>query len=183
MSSYSCGFFVLFCFQPRSAACRILVPRPGIELRPSAVKAQSPNHWTTREFPIVGLLNSVHTLQNLVVSVLSNFFFWEKYFTNKGILLLGGQRCSFHNELRKTEPPKQTTLSEQCSSRWLKLSQCYESIPVTAVGTECIFIVMNNVWTNEGNRMCIERVRSELGDRLNNPCGCPEVKELFLQNK
>ncbi|KAM9030797.1 cyclin-dependent kinase 20-like isoform 4-T9 [Megaptera novaeangliae] len=30
---------------------RILAPRPGIEPRPSAVKAQSPNHWTTREFP------------------------------------------------------------------------------------------------------------------------------------
>ena len=33
------------------AACRILVPRTGIELRPSAVKAWSLNHWTTREFP------------------------------------------------------------------------------------------------------------------------------------
>ena len=32
-------------------ACGILVPLPGIEPRPSAVKAQSPNHWTTREFP------------------------------------------------------------------------------------------------------------------------------------
>ena len=28
-----------------------LVPQPGIELSPSAVKAQSLNHWTTREFP------------------------------------------------------------------------------------------------------------------------------------
>ena len=31
---------------------RILVPRPRIECRPLAVKAQSPNHQTTREFPI-----------------------------------------------------------------------------------------------------------------------------------
>ena len=30
-------------------ACRILVPPPGIEPGPLAVKAQSPNHWTTRE--------------------------------------------------------------------------------------------------------------------------------------
>ena len=29
----------------------ILVPGPGIEPAPSAVKAQSPNHWTAREFP------------------------------------------------------------------------------------------------------------------------------------
>ena len=31
-------------------ACGILVPRPGIESKPLAVKAPSPNHWTTREF-------------------------------------------------------------------------------------------------------------------------------------
>ena len=27
-----------------------LVPQPGIKPTPSAVKAQSPNHWTTGEF-------------------------------------------------------------------------------------------------------------------------------------
>ena len=32
-------------------ACGILVPRPGIEPGPSAVKAWSPNHWTARELP------------------------------------------------------------------------------------------------------------------------------------
>src|SRR5574337_1193196 len=31
--------------------CGILVPPPGIESGPSAVKPQSPNHWMTREFP------------------------------------------------------------------------------------------------------------------------------------
>ena len=31
----------------------ILVPRPGIEPAPSAVKTQRPNHWTAREFPNV----------------------------------------------------------------------------------------------------------------------------------
>ena len=30
---------------------RILVPQPGNEPRPSAVKVPSPNHWTAREFP------------------------------------------------------------------------------------------------------------------------------------
>ena len=31
--------------------CGILVPQPRMEIAPSAVKAQSPNHWATREFP------------------------------------------------------------------------------------------------------------------------------------
>ena len=34
-------------------ACSILVPWPGIEPAPSAVKAQRLNHWITREFPWV----------------------------------------------------------------------------------------------------------------------------------
>ena len=32
-------------------ACRILAPQPGIKPGPPAIAAQSPNHWTTREFP------------------------------------------------------------------------------------------------------------------------------------
>ena len=40
-----------FVFFACHVACRILVPRPGIKPRPSAMKAQSPNHWTAREFP------------------------------------------------------------------------------------------------------------------------------------
>ena len=41
-----------FCFTggPCHVACRILVPRPGVEAWSPAVEAQSPNHWTTREF-------------------------------------------------------------------------------------------------------------------------------------
>ena len=35
-----CLFFWLYC-----AACGILVPPPGIKPGPTAVKAQSPNHW------------------------------------------------------------------------------------------------------------------------------------------
>ena len=42
---------VVIIFWPCHAIRGILVPRPGTELRPSAVKAQSSNHWTTREFP------------------------------------------------------------------------------------------------------------------------------------
>ena len=32
-------------------ACRILVHQPGIELLPSTVEAQSPNHWAVKKFP------------------------------------------------------------------------------------------------------------------------------------
>ena len=32
--------------------CSILLPWPRIKSRPPIVEAQSPNHWTTREFPI-----------------------------------------------------------------------------------------------------------------------------------
>ena len=46
----SVGFFCLFfCFWPLRVACVVLVPQPGIEPQPLAVKAPSPNHWTARE--------------------------------------------------------------------------------------------------------------------------------------
>ena len=45
--------FLFSFFWPYCMACRILALWPGIEPRPSAVKAQSPNHWTTREFPYI----------------------------------------------------------------------------------------------------------------------------------
>ena len=40
-------------FWPHLAACEILVPQPGIEPGTLAVQAQSPNHWTAREFLII----------------------------------------------------------------------------------------------------------------------------------
>ena len=43
--------FVFVFFWPPRAAHGMLVPRPGIELVPPAVEAQSPNHWTAREVP------------------------------------------------------------------------------------------------------------------------------------
>ena len=42
---------LFFSLRPHCMACRILVPLPGIKPGPPAVEAQSPNHWTTREFP------------------------------------------------------------------------------------------------------------------------------------
>ena len=42
--------FVLF-FGLQHTVCRILVSSPGMEPRHSAVRGQSPNHWTFKEFP------------------------------------------------------------------------------------------------------------------------------------
>ena len=50
-------------------ACGILVPQPGIEPRPLAVKVKSPNHWTAREFPQLGnLIPCARNLGNTAVS-------------------------------------------------------------------------------------------------------------------
>ena len=43
------GAYTFSLFGPCHVAYGILVPRPGIEPRPLAVKALSPNHWTARE--------------------------------------------------------------------------------------------------------------------------------------
>ena len=44
--------FYILIFWPSHAACGTLVPRSGIKPVPPAVGARSPNHWTTREFPL-----------------------------------------------------------------------------------------------------------------------------------
>ena len=45
---------LFFCFSwPLCTDCGILVPRPGIEPASPAVKVQSCNHWTAREFPVL----------------------------------------------------------------------------------------------------------------------------------
>ena len=45
------GFFWGGDFWPSHAACGILVPQPGMEPGALAMRALSPNHWATREFP------------------------------------------------------------------------------------------------------------------------------------
>ena len=45
-------------------ACGLLVPQPGIELVPPVVEAQSPNHWTAREFPSFFLKMFLFTAPN-----------------------------------------------------------------------------------------------------------------------
>ena len=63
-------YFYLFIW-PCHAACRILVPRPGIKPGPPAVEAQSLNHWTAREVPIVGILTGVRWYLIMVLICIS----------------------------------------------------------------------------------------------------------------
>ena len=50
-AGFGFNLLLLFFFWPCHTACGILVPWPGIEIMPLAVKAQSPNQWTVREVP------------------------------------------------------------------------------------------------------------------------------------
>ena len=64
LAGYSSFFFWLSLFLPLlsfglcCAACGIFVPQPGNDPGPWAVKALSPNHWTTGEYPRLRLLNA-----------------------------------------------------------------------------------------------------------------------------
>ena len=42
---------IIYFIWPYFEACRIFVPWPGTEPGPSAVEAQSLNHWTAKEVP------------------------------------------------------------------------------------------------------------------------------------
>ena len=66
----------------------ILVPQPGIEPGPLAVKAQNPNHWTAREFPKLSnyehmdllLYNKIFKPINILIfSKCFKFFFPENF--------------------------------------------------------------------------------------------------------
>ena len=65
------ALFSLIFFFSGCAACGILVPRPGIEPVSPAVGAQSPNQWTTREFPVSNFFKFI----SHIVSVSSKFLF------------------------------------------------------------------------------------------------------------
>ena len=67
--------FCLFIYLLHHTACGILVPQPGIELGPSAVRVQSSNHWTTREFPASHIQLSFLQLYKDQVSYLVRFCF------------------------------------------------------------------------------------------------------------
>ena len=44
-------FYFYFLVGPLLVACGILVPQPATKPGPPVMEVQSPNHWTTREFP------------------------------------------------------------------------------------------------------------------------------------
>ena len=81
-------FYNFFFFLPQCAACRILVPQPGIEPGLLVVRVHSLNHWTAREFlkscvlkikknvlfPVLFLVIREYTPSDL------NFFFWFSQF-------------------------------------------------------------------------------------------------------
>ena len=54
------------------SACRILVPQPGIEPMPLAMKAQSLNHWTARQISIYVYIQDFRVFSFFpVISVIS----------------------------------------------------------------------------------------------------------------
>ena len=60
-------YFIYLLFWLHHAACGILVPQSGIELRSLAVKVQSPNHWATREFPgVILILIEICKIYNII---------------------------------------------------------------------------------------------------------------------
>ena len=65
-SSRHVGFLAAACKLLVAARMRDLVPRPGIELGPPALGAQSLTHWTTREVPDT-LLRALQMLIHLIL--------------------------------------------------------------------------------------------------------------------
>ena len=47
------SYFIFFGGGAHPAACRILVPRLGVQPVSPELEAQSLNHWTTREVPLI----------------------------------------------------------------------------------------------------------------------------------
>ena len=56
-------------------ACRRLVPQLETEPAPLAVRAQSPNHWATREFPFICLHNRYLYLAIIYLPGISHLLF------------------------------------------------------------------------------------------------------------
>ena len=54
---------------PLHEAFGVLVPQPGIKPVPPAVEAQSPNHWTTREVPLIIILVVINLKNGFQVKI------------------------------------------------------------------------------------------------------------------
>ena len=77
-------FLFIYLFWLCLTACEILIPRPGIEPGPSAVKVQSPNHWTAREYPATALFLTAHNWKKLTCPSTSE---WINKLDINGLLL------------------------------------------------------------------------------------------------
>ena len=80
----SLSVLIYLFFGSRHTACRILVLWPGTRPRSSAVKVQSPNHWTTREFPLFMLTTrrEMEISKELRREILANSYilsWWKSY--------------------------------------------------------------------------------------------------------
>ena len=75
-------------FGPWHVACGISVPRPGIEPGPSAVRAQSPNRWTTGEFPVGDFLSADTLNRGCEI-----FFLSSVSSQPSTVIFLGAARC------------------------------------------------------------------------------------------
>ena len=65
-----------------------VVPRPGVELRPSTVTAWSSNYWTTGEFPkLLFTMNLVEYVFGMTWSYLIFLAYAQIYFYKVGVLM------------------------------------------------------------------------------------------------
>ena len=63
------------------ATCVILVPQPGIEPEPLAVKAWSPNHWTAKAFYFWLVINIMeYSLEGLMLKLKLQYFDAKNWF-------------------------------------------------------------------------------------------------------
>ena len=82
---------VCVCVCVSHMACKILVPWPGIELMPPAVEVRSPNHGTTKGFPLIHplMLTSQQPLWDQLDSC------WDLALTGEKVdIRVPGGRCS-----------------------------------------------------------------------------------------
>lgn len=59
----------------------------------------------------------------------------------------------------------------------LKIIQCILAIPVNNSYVEGIFSIMNNVWSDERNRLKVESVKAEICTKMNYDMKCKEFYE------
>ena len=97
-------------------ACGILVPRPGIEPGPLAVKVRSPDHWTSREFPAPPFLRTHSECRPQNVPMLKEPTWWPDASTGLRADLgsKSGSAVSSVHGLRQVNVPLCTEFSHMC---------------------------------------------------------------------